>query len=315
MKLDSLLGALFVSLMLLTGCAHEVSTRTYKADTEVAFVEANGLRFAYLAAGDPADPLILLMHGFPDTPHAWDGMREALAKPGYYVVSPYLRGYAPSEIPSEDAFDSQTLGRDVLGLIAAFGKQDADIVGHDWGAMSVYAAAALEPKRIRRMVALVIPHPATLKIRLRDLRRARHFTALRRRRAAKRFARDDLGGVDELYARWSPTWKFEASQLEDVKNSFTAEGSLDAALGYYRVLKFKTPAFLKVKTQVPALVIAGLDDGTTPLDAFDNSSGFAAPMRLEKLPTGHFPHRERPDLVLPLLLEFLAPQGTATTPP
>jgi len=313
MKLDSLLGAFLVSVSLLIGCAHEVSTRTYQADPEVAFIEANGLRFAYLAEGDPADPLILLIHGFPDTPHAWDGMREELAKPGFYVVSPYLRGYAPSEIPSQDAFDAQTLGRDVLGLIAAFGKQDADIVGHDWGALSVYAAAALEPKRIRRMVALVIPHPATLKIRLRDLRRARHFPALRRRRAAKRFARHDLGGVDELYARWSPTWKYEAAELEDVKNSFTAQGSLNAALGYYRDFKYKTPAFLKAKTQIPALVIAGLDDGTTPLDAYEDRSAFAAPMRLEKLPTGHFPHRERPDLVLPLLLEFLAPQVATNT--
>lgn len=296
---------------LLAGCAHadDAAARTYRADPEVAFVEANGLRFAYLAAGDPADPLILLMHGFPDTARAWDGLREELAKPGFYVVSPYMRGYAPSGAPSEDAYDAETLGRDVLGLIAAFGKEDADIVGHDWGAMSVYAAAALEPARIRRLVALVIPHPATLKVRLRDLYRARHFSALRKRRAPERFARDDYGGVDELYARWSPSWAVEESELEDVKNSFSAEGSLNAALGYYRDLELKAAPFLKVKTEVPSLVIAGLDDGTTPLDSFDDTSAFAAPTRLEKLPTGHFPHRERPDLVLPLLLEFLAPQG------
>ncbi len=311
MLFHSALSALVLSSALALGpvaCAHEPTPRTYREDPEVAFIDANGLRFAYLAAGDPADPLILLMHGFPDTARAWDGVREALAEPGFYVVSPYLRGYAPSEVPSEDAYDAETLGRDVLGLIAAFGKEDADIVGHDWGAMSVYAAAALEPARIRRMVALVIPHPATLKVRLRDLYRARHFTALRKRRAPDRFARDDLHGVDELYARWSPTWSVEPTELDDIKNSLSAPGSLHGALGYYRDLEFKAPPFLRVKTQVPTLVIAGIDDGTTPLDAFDDTSAFAAPTRLEKLPTGHFPHRERPDLVLPLLLEFLAPQ-------
>lgn len=59
--------------------------------------------------------------------------------------------------------------------------------------------------------------------------------------------------------------------------------------------------------KVPALVIAGIDDGTSPLAAFDDTSGFAAGVRVERVPTGHFPHRERPDLVLPLIREFLGP--------
>ena len=114
-------------------------------------------------------------------------------------------------------------------------------------------------------------------------------------------------GID-LSAHYDRALALFARELDDVKNSFSAEGSLHGALGYYRDLEFKAPPFLKVKTEVPTLVIAGVDDGTTPLDAFEDTSAFAAPTRLEKLPTGHFPHRERPDLVLPLLLEFLAPQ-------
>ncbi len=295
------------ALVSLLGCAAPAVTRVHRPDPDVAFVEANGLRFAYLASGSPADPLVLLLHGFPDTARAWDGVREELAKSGYYVVAPYLRGYAPSASPGHAGFDVETLGRDVLALIAAFGKADADLVGHDWGAMSVYSAAALDPTRVRRIVAVVIPHPATLKLRVRDLRRVRHFLALRKRRAPARFARDDFSGVDELYARWSPTWKFGPAELDPVKNSFAAPGSLDAALGYYRDLQFKAPRFLRAPTRAPALVIVGLHDGTTPLDAFDDRSAFAGGVRVEKLPTGHFPHRERLDLVLPLLLEFLKP--------
>lgn len=160
---------------------------------------------------------------------------------------------------------------------------------------------------MRRIVTLVIPHPAILEVRLRDLRRLRHFFALRRRGAPKRFARDDLAGVDELYARWSPTWKFAPTELDEVKNSFSAPGSLAAALGYYRDLTFKTPAFLRAPTRAPAMVIVGTDDTTFPPRAFTDRSPFAGGVRVEALPTGHFPHRERPDLVLPLLLEFLTP--------
>lgn len=294
-------------LMLLAACAAAPQARTYEPEHGYATVETGTLRIAYFADGDPKDPLIVLLHGFPDTPHAWDQLRPELAKSGYYVVSPFLRGYAPSEIPTTDEYDPESLGRDVLGLITALGKPDADVIGHDWGAMAAYAAAALEPARVRHLVTMVIPHPATLEVRLRDLRRLRHFLALRKRGAPKRFARNDLAGVDELYARWSPTWPSSAADREAVKNTFSAPGSLNGALGYYRDLSRKTPAFLRAPTKVPALVIAGLDDGTTPLDSFDDLTAFGGGVRLEKLPTGHFPHRERPDLVLPLLREFLGP--------
>ncbi|MBL9100064.1 MAG: alpha/beta hydrolase [Myxococcales bacterium] len=308
MKLHALL--LLVPLLALpwsAGCAARPPTRVHVPERGVQYIEANGLRFAYLADGRPEDPLVLLLHGFPDTAHAWDAVRPALAARGFYVVSPFLRGYAPSGIPREDAYDAETLGRDVIGLIAAFARRDADVVGHDWGALLAYSAAALAPERVRRLVTLAIPHPATLKLRLRDIRRARHFLALRRRGAADKFARDDFAGVDELYERWSPTWRSGPAEREAVKNTFAAPGSLRGALGYYRRLKFKAPAFLRVKTRAPSLVIAGIDDGTTPLDAFDDVSGFAGPVRVVKVPTGHFPQRERPDVVIPLLLEFLTP--------
>jgi len=296
---------LSLGLVAALGCAAAPITRTHHPEAGVRFVEAGGLRFGYLAEGDPAAPLVLLLHGFPDTARAWDELRPALAEAGFFVVSPFLRGYAPTSLAPDGRYDVEALGRDVLALIDAFGKPRADLVGHDWGAIAAYSATALAPARVRRLVTLVIPHPATLKVRARDLRRVRHFLALRRRGAARRFARDDFAGVDELYARWSPTWRFTPADLEGVKNSFAAPGSLDAALGYYRDLAFKTPEFMRAKTQVACLVIAGLDDGTTPLDSFDDRSAFGGEVRIEKLPTGHFPHRERPDLVLPLVRDFL----------
>jgi hypothetical protein len=67
--------------------------RTYIPESNVSFVEANGLRFGFLAEGD--GPLVLLMHGFPDTPHTWDHVRPALAAAGFRAVSPFMRGYAP----------------------------------------------------------------------------------------------------------------------------------------------------------------------------------------------------------------------------
>ena len=57
------------------------------------FVDANGLRFAYLEEG--SGPLVLLLHGFPDTAHTWDELRPRIAAKGYRAVSPFMRGYSP----------------------------------------------------------------------------------------------------------------------------------------------------------------------------------------------------------------------------
>jgi|GEM_PF-3747368 len=87
------------------------------AAPELKYVQANGLRFAYFEEG--TGPLVLLLHGFPDTAHAWDQVRPALAAAGFRAVSPFTRGYAPTEVPRDEAFDADTLGRDALALIEA----------------------------------------------------------------------------------------------------------------------------------------------------------------------------------------------------
>src|ERR1700733_14905028 len=112
----------------------------------IHFVDANGLKFAYFEEGK--GPLVLLLHGFPDTAHTWDAVRPALAAAGYRAVSPFLRGYAPTEIPTGREYDPDPLGQDGLALIEALGERRAIGVGHDWGATAAYAAASLGPEKV-----------------------------------------------------------------------------------------------------------------------------------------------------------------------
>src|SRR5262245_55186705 len=128
-------------------------------EPSLTYIDANGLRFAFLEEGH--GPLVLLLHGFPDTAHTWDFVRPRVAQKGYRVVAPFLRGYHPSGIPDRDP-DGETISRDVLALITALGESSAIVVAHDWGAAAAYGAASLEPTRVRKLVTLTIPHPATL---------------------------------------------------------------------------------------------------------------------------------------------------------
>lgn len=260
-------------------------------------VDANGLRFAYLEARpDVADaPLVLLLHGFPDSAHSWDALRPQLAARGYRAVAPWMRGYAPTAIPARDA-DLETLGRDVLALITALGHTSAIVVGHDWGAAASYAAAALGPDRIRKLVAIAIPHPAVLKPTPRKLWAARHFVAFKIPGAAQRFARDNFAALPEIYRRWSPAWSPSADELAPVRAVFANPASLDAAFGYYRELKFRPQSFLRAKLAAPTIAFAGLGDHLLGVEDFEVARRmFTGSYTIETLPGGHFMHREHPE--------------------
>jgi pimeloyl-ACP methyl ester carboxylesterase len=279
------------------------------------FVEANGLRFAYLEAG--SGPLVLLLHGFPDTAHSWDLQRSLLAAAGYRAVSPFMRGYAPTAIPRKDT-TLLTLAEDVLALIGALGEEKALVVGHDWGAGAAYGAAILEPERISRLVAVAIPHIGAWPPSPRLFWRARHFIALKLPGAAARFARDDFAALPRLYRRWSPHWRPQPAEFAAARDCFSDPRSLDAALGYYRALPWLPPPFLQKRISVPTVALAGAEDRLAQPGDFQRAAQFfTGPYRVETLPGGHFLHREHPDrfaLRLVAALRDSSPSGPAVKP-
>ena len=278
--------------------------RVHRSEDDLLFIDAGGTRFAALAWGD--GPLVLLLHGFPDTARTWDRIGPELAHAGYRVVAPFLRGYAPTAIPDVDT-TTRRLAEDVLALVDALGGGRARIVGHDWGAEAVYAAADLAPDRIERLAAIAIPHRATVRFTPALLWAARHFATLRLPGAARRFAADDYAMVDVLCRRWSPTWQFTAEDLEPVKNAFAAPGCLDAALGYYRAVDARTPDFMRATNAVPTLVVTGADDPAVTTEMFERGRAhFTGRYEVTSIPGGHFCHREAPDALVRALVPFLA---------
>jgi pimeloyl-ACP methyl ester carboxylesterase len=267
------------------------------------FVDANGLKFAYLEEG--TGPLVLMLHGFPDTAHTWDDLRSRIAAKGYRAVSPYMRGYHPTAIPDRDA-DQETLASDALALIDALGASEAVVIGHDWGASAAYGAAALGPDRVKKLFVLAIPHPATLKPTLKKLWGVRHFAVYKLPGAAERFARNDFAALPEICRRWSPSWRPDPQEFDPVRASFSNRASLNAAFGYYRKLSPLPSASLKARITVPTVVFAGLDDPVAePADYRGAARMFAGDYIVEEVDGGHFMHREHPDAFAERLLAHL----------
>ncbi|MEM6930173.1 MAG: alpha/beta hydrolase [Myxococcota bacterium] len=280
--------------------------RIHVPDPAVTLVELLEVELACLTWGPSDGPLVVLVHGFPETPHTWRAIAPRLAAEGFWVVAPYTRGIAPSTRPRTGRYDSDALGRDIAALIGALGASQAIVIGHDFGAVAAYTAAALWPDRVGKLVTVGLPHPATLRPTLGKLWSGRHLLSHRLPGAAARMARHDFARIRTLYERWSPAFAWADGDFEAAKNAYAAPGCLEAALGYYRDWHpFVFGAGLQAPIAVPTLIVGGTSDGS--LDAADFEASrrrFTGLVDVAMTPGGHFLHREHPDALLDHVVPF-----------
>lgn len=121
------------------------------------FVDANGIHLHIAEAG--TGPLVVLLHGFPESWYSWRHQLPALADAGYHVVAPDQRGYGQSDCPAAiEKYSQLHLVGDVIGLLDALSEQQAVVVGHDWGGPVAWNTALLRPDRVRGVVGLSVPY-------------------------------------------------------------------------------------------------------------------------------------------------------------
>lgn len=121
-----------------------------------SFIETNGVRLHLAAQGE--GPLVLLLHGFPETSYSWRHQLGALSAAGFKAVAPDLRGFGLSSCPTEvERYTALDIVGDLLGILDALDERQAVVVGSDWGATLAWQAAQLRPDRFRGIVALGVP--------------------------------------------------------------------------------------------------------------------------------------------------------------
>jgi pimeloyl-ACP methyl ester carboxylesterase len=275
---------------------------------EFQTISGGGLPHVVSISGQGPD--VVLVHGFPDTPYSWAEIEGEVVRAGFRVVVPWLRGYHPDTIVPGRRYDPETIGRDALALLDAIGSNDAAIVGHDWGALIAYVAASLAPERVRGIVTLGIPHPTQLRPTPRLLWQARHFAVLKLPWAASLCRRDDFAYLDKLYRRWAPRWSGAErdTSLSRAKEALSNDATLSGALGYYRDLPRSPTGVTARVPPVRGLVVGGSDEIVDHDRFTPTAERLRQPSRaLIVQEAGHWPHRERPELVLPQLLAFLEP--------
>ena len=104
-------------------------------------------------------PLVLLVHGFPESWYSWRRQLPALAAAGYRAVAMDVRGYGRSSKPAAtDACRMLNLVEDNVAVVRALGEDGAVVVGHDWGSNIAAASALIHPEVFRAVGLLSVPY-------------------------------------------------------------------------------------------------------------------------------------------------------------
>jgi pimeloyl-ACP methyl ester carboxylesterase len=290
------------------------------ADFRHRQVRVGSMSFGLLEAGPDDGPLAICLHGFPDTAWTWRHLLPLLADAGYHAVAPFLRGYAPTELAHDGAYQVGALVSDACGLKEALApdSSEAVVIGHDWGAMAAYGAGVLRPDLFRKVVAMAVPPPPAVAAKFLaydNIKRSFYVFFFQSPLADFTVGADDCAFIDRLWADWSPG--YEASwDLEKVKESIGEPDRLVAAISYYRhtfgqsgqlpQYEEAQRAYFAVPPQ-PTLYFHGVQDGCMSVDLASGAEDILAPgsemVILEG--AGHFLHLERPATVNEAVLGFL----------
>ena len=141
------------------------------ADLQHRDIDVNGLRMHVVEQG--SGPLVVLLHGFPESWYSWRHQLTALADAGFRAVAPDQRGYGRTGGPHDPArYTLLDLVGDVVGLIEALGEGRAVVVGHDWGAPVAWHTALLRPDRVSGVAGLSVPFTPRMPVSPMDAWRA-----------------------------------------------------------------------------------------------------------------------------------------------
>lgn len=282
---------------------------------ETLSIAANGQRFHALAAGPAHGPLVVLLHGFPETSHGWRRQMGPLAAAGWRVVAPDQRGIGLSSKPAGIAsYRVHVLATDIVAIVRALGHARAQVVGHDWGGAVAWTLAMRHADVVERVAILDAPHPAAFAERLR-----RHPSQMLRSWYMAFFQLPWLpeavlraGHFDRLARALVATSRpgtFTPADLDVYRAAWAQPGALTGMLNWYRALRLGGGAGATRgdgRIAVPVRILWGDRDQALEPALADASLAWCDAGEVFHFPDAtHWLQHEEPAAVTARLLEFL----------
>ncbi|UIO99429.1 alpha/beta fold hydrolase [Halobaculum sp. CBA1158] len=277
------------------------------------FVEANDRTFHVVEAGPDDGELVLLLHGFPEFWYGWRDQIRPLANEGYRVVVPDQRGYNRSERPDRVRdYRIEELADDATGLIDAYDRETAALVGHDWGGIVGWWVALHAPERLSAFVPVNAPHPTALRRRLRSdpsqLLRSSYAGFFQLPRIPEALTR--AGGwriATRMLRESSMPGTFSAADLDRYREAWGREGAFTAMLNWYRAAARDRPVPETDRAEVPTRLIWGVHDQFLKRPLAHDSVSYCTDGRLTTVQEAtHWVQHEQPAKVANAILDELA---------
>jgi pimeloyl-ACP methyl ester carboxylesterase len=281
-------------------------------------IRAAGMTFTADVAGTAGWPLVLMLHGFPQTRHSWRHQLAPLASAGYHAVAFDQRGYSAGARPEGvTAYATRLLMDDALAVADACSAERFHLVGHDWGGQIAWLLAAHYPDRVKSLTVLSRPHPAAFAAAMRD-------DPAQAERSSHHRAFLDPGTTERLLAHGARSLRRSLSSqgvpdadIDAYLEVLGQPAALEAALNWYRAAAARGTGLAAAdvpQVSVRTLYVWGDKDATVgEAAARGTASWVSGRYRFEVLSgIGHFVTDQAGERVTELLLGNL--EGAAARP-
>jgi pimeloyl-ACP methyl ester carboxylesterase len=289
-----------------------------QSDFHHDYAQVGEVRLHYVECGQENDQLVILLHGFPECWYSWRHQLPVLAE-RYHAVAPDMRGYNLSDKPAgKKNYVIDLLVKDVVNLIRHFGKEQAAIVSHDWGAGVAWAVAKRHPEAVTKLVAMQVPPPGCWRANftIKQFLSSWYMFFFQLPKLPEWWASaNDFARIDKMYRETTVRpGAFSAEDIAVYKEALRQPGALTATVNYYRANVFKSFYRGGVETpdegpiKVPTLFIYGEKDiAVLPSTVRKLERFIDAPYRELRIPdSGHWVQNEAVAEVNAALLEFLS---------
>ena len=292
---------------------------------------STGIEMDAYTAGDPANPAIIFLHGFPESHRTWRHQIAAFSD-RFYCIAPDQRGYRGTSKPQEvSAYTADKLTADIFALADAIGVRDFIIAGHDWGGAIAWSVAlngqagAFNPAwagRVPRAIIANAPHPYLFqRLLITDMNQRASSQYIR---AFRDPANDDLirehglTGLLMKAVKWDKPSNMEPEERAALLKDWQDRDACFGMLNWYRASALYVPGMDEdaemppfassdfPKLSSPTLVIWAMDDLALPASNIDGIAALVPNVTIEPVyDCGHFVIWEKPEAANSAMARFL----------
>lgn len=276
-------------------------------------IPTNGIHLHTLCAGDKANPLVILLHGFPEFWKGWENQIDDLVNAGYYVMVPDQRGYNLSSKPLNlGDYKVTNLVNDIIGLVDFAKKEKAYLAGHDWGAIVAWYLVFLKPERFHKLLIVNVAHPVVF---------GSYYTKNKEQHKRSRYirlfqipyfpqraiSRNNFDLLEKQLIGSSRAGTFTNENLKAYKLAWNDPGTINCMLNWYRAAAQRRVKLNRDQyyVSIPVLILWGTDDKFLVTEMATSSLKYCKNGRTELIEGAtHWVLHEKPKKVNKMIVDF-----------